>query len=380
MERSAVLELRRAELLLAAGRYAEALRRAQELIARLPGEELPFVLAARAELGLQRYEDAQRSAEAAIGLEPSLAVAHRVRALALTAQARKARARSSSAAKAENAGREAVRLAPDAAPGYWVLADALLVGRHIREAISVIDHAVELAPDHPESWRFRSRAARQARDHLVAEADCREALRLDPENASAANELGVVMKARGRSAMSLQQFVGALALDPSSDSARRNLINYGRKYVYFAVLILLCPMAIFWPLWFVCSNGLTIGLFRWDWSKPRAERCSIAIALWMSRRRPDSGRRRSVAPGTAIVYYRIRTFWLGLFVVFAGAVIAVVIAMGATSQGGWPAVSWIVVGAVGAGVSAAGVVWWKRVHRLGARADAVTIRDTAAIS
>jgi tetratricopeptide (TPR) repeat protein len=370
MEQTAVLELRRADLLLAAGRYGEALRKAHELMAQMPAEALPFVVAARAEMGLQRLPQARAAVDTAIGLDPSLAVAHRVRALVLISQSRKARDRSPIAV---DAAREAVRLAPDAPVGYWILADALLVAGKIAEAVPVMDYAVELAPDESEAWRFRSRVARIARDHLVAEADCREALRLDPENAAAVNELGVVMKARGRSSMSLQQFSGALALDPTSLSARRNLINYGRQYIYFFIVLLLAPMAIVWPLWLVCSRGLTAGLFTWRWSKQRAERASIAIALWMSRRKRGSRRRRSLPPGTPIVYYRVRTRLLG-FGVFSGlTMMALLITAGATTPGGWLAVAWIVVGVITGGQMALGVVWRKRVRRLGARRDAATL-------
>lgn len=57
----------------------------------------------------------------------------------------------------------------------------------------------------------------------LAETPLRSATRLDPENASAWNNLGIVMQAKGRAAEAVDCFMRALALKPGFEAARQHL-------------------------------------------------------------------------------------------------------------------------------------------------------------
>jgi len=131
----------------------------------------------------------------------------------------------------------------------------------------------------------RARVARVAGDLPLAEADIREALRLSPDNYEANNELGLILAAGGKRAESLSQFKSTAALDPSRQTAPRNVLRYGRgltqliAFVLFAPLLLLGRGAFPTLIGAFVSNALI-----WTWSPTRRflERNTIALAHWRS--------------------------------------------------------------------------------------------------
>jgi tetratricopeptide (TPR) repeat protein len=290
-------ELARAELLLDARRYPDAAEAAYRLTGVSPSDPRPLLIAARAEIAQGAAQRAEEVATRAVGLAPGSAIAHRLVALAQISQAYGSSItfqRQEMGRQAVWSAQEAVRLAPYEAASYWVLADACLVSSMTSEAIAATDQAVTLAPDLAQTWMVRSRVARVAGDLAAAEASAREALRLNPDHYQAGNELGIILRLRGRSAESLRQFADSAALDPLAAPARENLVRYGAVPFFLFTLLLLCPLAIWGPVvWLGATLAIQVVAWRWSPSKRFLERKSVAIALWRGRRGGLLGRRRN---------------------------------------------------------------------------------------
>ena len=90
------------------------------------------------------------------------------------------------------------------------------------EALADLRHALELDPDHPESYRkvlgqtYASRAYReaQAKEWTKAVADFDEAIRLDPRNADYLDKRGSMHFNRGHTEDARKDFTEAIRLDP----------------------------------------------------------------------------------------------------------------------------------------------------------------------
>jgi hypothetical protein len=119
----------------------------------------------------------------------------------------------------------------------------------------------------------------------VAEADIREALRLSPDNYEANNELGVILASGGKRAESLSQFKSTAALDPSGQTAPRNVLRYGTGITQLIAIVLFSPLILLWRSPFPTLIGATVfNALIWAWSPTRRflERKTIALAHWRS--------------------------------------------------------------------------------------------------
>jgi tetratricopeptide (TPR) repeat protein len=321
-------ELRRADVLLSLRRYTEAAEIAYRVAAREPGDPRPLLTAARAELGLGANDRAEAAACGALRYAPELAFGHRLVAVARINRGMASGGRVNrhwAGRSAIEPAQRAVGLDPHQVAGYWVLAQATAMAGQLNEAKGLADECVRMAPQDPESWRVRAYVARLVRDLPVAEACAKEALRLDPQHYGAGNELGLVYQDGGKTGRSLNQFAATAAIDPIRSPARTNIVRHAMKVTYFGALILLCPLAIIWPVWVAAAVGLNQLVWRWKVTKPSMERFGSALARRHVRRAQKKGNRaaRSVPPGTAINGpYALSTFVLwclfgGVLVCFA---------------------------------------------------------------
>lgn len=263
-------QLQRAEVLLSVRRFADAAALAYEVAAEAPGDPWPCLVVARAELALGNNQRAEEAAAAAIRYSPDLAVAHRLLAVARINSGYQESVRfvrSQCGRSAVDPANRAVALEPQEVAGYWTLAQATAMAGHLKAAKAAADQAVRLAPQVAESWRVRAQVARRIGDTKVAEACAREALRLDPQSYAAGNELGLVLERSGKTSQSLGQFANTAAQDPTQGPARSNMLRHSKQMTYMLALVLTCPLAIVFPLWFAAAVGLNKAV--WTWAPTR---------------------------------------------------------------------------------------------------------------
>ena len=127
--------------------------------------------------------------------------------------------------EAVNSARESIRLAPHQWQQYVVLVTAMipLLAVHRDEAWRAADRAVELAPLQAETHLTRGVLAGAAGNLPVAEANYREALRLEPDNAIARNNLATIELRANNVEAATAGFAAALAENPMLQVARNNI-------------------------------------------------------------------------------------------------------------------------------------------------------------
>jgi Flp pilus assembly protein TadD len=180
MERSR--ELEQAAALCAVKRYTEAIRRLRVLVVHDPHDLECLGLLGEAQLANHDPDGALLSATKAIALDPERELPHRQASIASSRRGLHRQA----VAHAE----EAVRLAPTDHRGFVVLTRALLraktdLPRARRSAVQ----AIVLAPDESEPHLVFGMVSVVDREHAAAAAAFQRALALDPSSASARNEL-----------------------------------------------------------------------------------------------------------------------------------------------------------------------------------------------
>jgi Flp pilus assembly protein TadD len=206
----------RARALLEAGRPADALAAVLPDLATDPDNFSTVCTAAEAQIALNDGDEAVRLARHAIALQPESEWAFRLLAYGHMVDQRLGPAR--------DAAQRAVDLRPDA--WYTHLARAAVDidgGRISPQAVYSAEMAVQLAPLEPEAHLAWGQIMRMDRNPHGAEAEFREALRLDPQNPRAMMELGIANLRSGDAAMASRAFVDILATDSDSRAALFNL-------------------------------------------------------------------------------------------------------------------------------------------------------------
>ncbi len=303
--------LARAQLLLSTGRYQDASALAYQCAASKPGDPRPLIIAAWAEIGLRRFDAGEQAARAAIAVAPTLAEAHRALVAVLTNRAYSAGryATGQAGRRAVAAAKRLVRLAPTEVSSHWALIDSCVAASRVRSAVAASNTALAMAPESTHTWFLRGRAARLAGDLQVAESAIREALRLEPDSYEANNELGIIMRGRGRTAQALQQLTSTASMNPIARPARANLVRYGAAPFQVIILLLTLPiLLVVHPIivWILVSIAINTALWRFEPTKRRLERRALAIAIWRSRRPARRSQRKEalVPPHTPIQSYR----------------------------------------------------------------------------
>ena len=139
--------------------------------------------------GLGRYADALAATEEALRLNPDSEWAHRIRSIALGHLGRRT--------EALKAAREAVRQAPNEWRAWSRLAGTAHQLGYPVDAREAAERAVELGPDQASPWVTLSYVCLDEHREEAANAALR-ALRLEPENTVALNNLGAARLLQGR--------------------------------------------------------------------------------------------------------------------------------------------------------------------------------------
>ncbi|MEV6607919.1 tetratricopeptide repeat protein [Kutzneria sp. NPDC051319] len=207
----------RARTLIDLGRHEQARAELAKALADDPASTEAWCLMAQCE---QKAGDPQamlHAARQALASNPDSEWAHRLQSLALHKLRRHE--------EAIAAAREATRLAPHQWQQYVVLVTALipLLDKHYVEATEAADQAVQLAPLQAETHLTRG-VLNGAKGNLPeAERNYREALRLDPENAAARNNLATIELRSNNLEAATAGFAAALAENPRLQVARDNI-------------------------------------------------------------------------------------------------------------------------------------------------------------
>lgn len=249
-------KLGRADLLLGAGRFDEAVAIIAPVVAAEPENTRAWALLAQAQLGAGRPAEGLSAASRAIALDPALAWPHRLRSIALR--------RTGSGLDAVEAALEACRLEP----GHWMnhfnLAQAALsatgyVGPGGLSSLRLAQHAStaarELAPNEPSVHYVCGQVSRVAGDKQAARAHFERTLALDPEHSSAINELGRLKLESGQSAAAAEHFIQAARIEPGQGvyghnveiavaRAERSVRSLIRWVIYGSWLVVIAALGV----------------------------------------------------------------------------------------------------------------------------------------
>jgi tetratricopeptide (TPR) repeat protein len=205
-----------AAALRALGRFEEALTRARAALARQPTAEAYFQQgAALRDLG--RFAEAVASFDLAIALKPNYVEAHTSRGIALGQLQRNTEALASF--------ERAIALRPAAAELHNNQGNMLRRLRRLPEALASFERAIAFEPGLAMAYNNRGLVLQALRRYEEAAASCERALALQPDFADAHNNLGVQQYELGRPAAALASWRRALELQPRMDGVHGNLSN-----------------------------------------------------------------------------------------------------------------------------------------------------------
>jgi tetratricopeptide (TPR) repeat protein len=206
--------LARAETLLGLGRPAEARAHVVDVLAVDPRNATALRQLARCQAAIGELDDALTTARRAIAAEPESEHGHRVLSHVLLKRR--------DFPAAVTAAQQALRLAPDNWRGHLSLVEAL---RRIDgpSAYEAAGRLVELAPHEPDAHIAYGSAAAAGGDRATARQSFERALTLDPNNATARNNLAVLDMREKAWRRALAGFRASQRMDPTQQLARTNL-------------------------------------------------------------------------------------------------------------------------------------------------------------
>ena len=210
--------LARARLLCELRRFAEAADLARRAIAAMPDDAEAWCLLSQALLGSDDDAAALDAARRATSLAPESEWPHRLRSIALTSLGRDA--------EALDAALESARCEPFAWQTHTRVAGASIAVGLKEQATAAVAKAVELAPGVSQVWVVSGDVAARNGDRQTAQASYQNALRIDPQNASAHSGLArLSFKRHGPNAAGLAAaasgFTTAVRSDPHEQHHRR---------------------------------------------------------------------------------------------------------------------------------------------------------------
>ncbi len=279
----------RAEMLLDARRYEEAVRAAGEALASEPFDVEAQLVRARANLRLERFRETLQDVDDVLVREPSDVQAHGVRAAALLGLKR--------GDEALAAAIETTRLAPGFAGAHLTVAAVAdqLKGRG-QIAWDAASRACELAPLDADAHATMGSVALSWKRLDVAERALLEALRLDPQHTGARHDLGVVRFDSGSYGEAAAGFVSSLKDDPGLGVARQNLEGVVLRWIQRTHLGM-------WAVWFVvriCVAAQVQVAAAVVWA------IGVALLVWWTRRTVST-----LAGDLRVVLWRVlRSSWL----------------------------------------------------------------------
>ncbi|WP_030198627.1 tetratricopeptide repeat protein [Streptomyces sp. NRRL S-87] len=212
-----------ADVLFDLGRYEQAAALAAQHLAGDPGDATALVLLARCRHRLGDIQQALTAVEEALRVEPDAADAWLTHAQVLLSL--------EAYEPAERSARRAVELAPQFWGSHYTLGIVLdRTGRrkHRRAAHESAHTAVALAPEESDAHLLVGMTAHRARRYREARQAYETALRLDPDNSQALNNLSLLLlhhswRRPGSWTRAAEGFVQSAALDVNDRHARHNL-------------------------------------------------------------------------------------------------------------------------------------------------------------
>jgi tetratricopeptide (TPR) repeat protein len=169
----------------------------------------------------------------------------------------------------------------------WVLeglASAQLACGKTTDAAETASRLTQLIPQTAAAYDLRGRIDLKRRRFVDAEAFFRQALTLDPANASLINNLGVALREQNRKEEARAAFEAAWRINPTNPKARKNLFTATQAYVGAGSVAAFILWLHFWPLianaaklpaavediTFLGGTALTIAGFWWfGWRRRR---------------------------------------------------------------------------------------------------------------
>lgn len=266
--------IERARMLMQADRPADAVRELTTLLAGDPESMEGHALMALSLARLDRYEEATGSARRAVGLAPDTAYAHWVLGAILCDRDRDKEALASA--------REAVRLDPDD-PDYHALEASCLAGlSRWKEMRAAAERGLALDPGHVRCLNLRANALRHLGELDQASDALDTALARNPEDPDTHTSYGFARLQRRDYHGALLHFREALRLQPEHASARAGLVEAlkARNPLYRPIL--------WWILWssrmsdgrgLIVILGLMFGVRALARSRPDAGPLKIGIGV-----------------------------------------------------------------------------------------------------
>jgi tetratricopeptide (TPR) repeat protein len=197
-----------------AGRRDEAISLLERAVRAAPGDPALLAALANGYAAVGRFVDAERECRAALAQAPDLAALHFLLGRLLRDQGRAAAARSAFA--------RALALEPTHAAAAYALARLLESGTDRPAAIAAFRRAATLAPERADA-QYRLGRLLNGTDDAGAAAAFAAALRLRPDYAEAASDLGALRQREGRLADAIGLYRRALAANPALVEAAVNL-------------------------------------------------------------------------------------------------------------------------------------------------------------
>ena len=178
-----------------------------------PNDEGPHCLMALAYAALERWPAALASAERAAHLAPSLGYAHHLRSTVLQALGKKR--------AALEAAHTAARLAPEDPEILFTLGVAQGMNALSADAEATGQRLLTLVPQAVWGYRLLAASALQAKRWKEAEAQIRQALAIDPQDAESFHMLGIALQAQHKTPDAVDMLQQSVRLDPAGPDFRK---------------------------------------------------------------------------------------------------------------------------------------------------------------
>lgn len=249
-------QLRRAEVMLGAGRFSDAITLLAPVVAAEPDNSRAWALLAQAQLGGGNPADGLAAASRAVQLDPAADWPHRLRSIGLR--------RTGNARQAVDAAFEACRLQPHHWMNHFNLAQAALgatadIGPGGQSGLAIAAQASatarQLAPSEPSAHYVSGQVSRACGNKEEAQAHFEQTLVLDPEHSSAVNELGRLKLDGGKSGAAAAHFVQAARIAPREgvyghnvdvavSRAERSVASLVRWVIYVSWLVVILALGV----------------------------------------------------------------------------------------------------------------------------------------
>ena len=248
-------QLSRADAILAAGRFAEAITLVAAVVGAEPDNGRAWSLLAQAQIGAGQPAEGLAAAQRAIQLDPASAWAYRLRSIA--------QRRTGQAREALDAAAEACRLDPHHWMNHLNLAQAALAeaggqaghSSGLQLAQQASSTARRLAPNEPSVHYVSGQVSRALGEPATARAHFEQTLALDPEHSSAVNELGRLTLEFGKPGDAARHFVQAARIAPGQSvyghnvevavaRAERSVRSLIRWVIYGSWLVVIAALVV----------------------------------------------------------------------------------------------------------------------------------------